>query len=185
MGCIAGSLTSSDLDQVYCLEGVSVISGSDGGGLVGTYCVSDGSPHSVSNSYSRANVSMLDSGGLFGNLRSSGTPFTISSTYASNYVKGTSNTGKITALISFSAVILQVSDVFFNNQTTNASAIGCIESSPSTISSPFQGVTCSDLFSAVSSFNQSIWSGDRLKIEYNFTPGVCSCPDCPTQSPSA
>ena len=37
-------------------------------------------------------------------------------------------------------------------------------------------LNCSLLFGAVNSkFNQSIWGGDRLKIEYEYQMGVCNC----------
>ena len=173
---INGPNSKMTLSELYAKQGVVVNSNNWNtlGGLVGIIESNNLGNISVSNSYARCNITAgsptSNIGGFVGKIfNSTMNPSIIrfDNCYSSNSI--TANGSDISVSIGkidSGNIDLNSSNFFYNNQT-NALA--------NPFSSLVTGVNCVNLLSNVLGFNQTIWGGDSLRIEYGFNsdPDLC------------
>ena len=179
-GSIIGSLiidsVSNDIfiSQVYSGKDVQVSCGGDScGGFIGLINVQN---HTVliENSYSRSNVTStsFSVGGLIGNISTS-ISLNISNSYTSNSVNGLNKLGASIGDFSGNLTLFS-SNYFFNNETNlSLAAVGVAN-----FSTNITGLSCFNLYNQLENFNQSVWGGNELRFQFNFTsvPDICIFP---------
>ena len=176
-GGIAGCMTDSNLGQVYVLDYVSVVCPQQTGGIVGIAKFSSLLTPQLLNSFSRANLTCSClCGGLLGELQqNTSVNFTLSNSYTSSYILGCSATtcGGLLGNSIYNDTP-SFSDVFYNNETIAITPCGAQNLNGCAIT---LGFPCGQLYSQIlETFDQgTIWGGNNLQVQYNFTYGTCNC----------
>ena len=174
------------MTQVYALPQVAVILNfgiSGGGGLFGkleTTSLDQFFSMTINNVYSKANVTCSGTnccGPLAGYFSFvSNTNLTISSSYFANNIL-------CEEFCSPAMVVTQPERVSYS-QVFLRIPLSVTSFPPSNDASSPVALDCITLFKTVNNtFSPSIWGGDRLKIEYNYSNGVLSCPNVTNCSP--
>ena len=181
---IISATTNITFSELYSKQNVEVDCGGilNCGGLIGSITFNSmGSFLSFLNCYSRSRVTAnLIVGGLIGFFQTDTyTPVvSFNTVYNSNQVFGNTDRGASIGLITTNNESISSSNFLFNNQS-NPSVPGVGSGNYPSLTT---GLNCNQLLAQIGIFNQSIWGGDSLRIEYNFTdvPNLC---DTPTNAP--
>ena len=172
-------MNAISLSEVYALSSASVVASSQGGFIGVLLFSSPPLPTSINNVYTRANVTCVGAGIYC-------SPFVAVFLYSSNF----------TANMSFSNVYVSSSsscslscylklyglpnEVSYSQFYFDKSLTYSVLSPNSTDGTFVEGFNCSQLYDRVYyNFSQSIWGGDRLRSEFNYSYGFCSCSSCP------
>ena len=197
--CIAGGAVAliqanvtATLSEVYVSENVTLAlynNSHDAGGLVGEIYFQENCNHdiSITNCYSKATVLAIGLsrvscliGEFSFNNNSINNSISFQNVYSSCKIQASSYVSLITTIPSDRSNFFNFTNVFCSNVSSpNVSAL----IGNSSVNFPIV-LNCSQLWNEVMyGFDQRIWNGDRLRIEYNGEFGKCSCISgciCPT-----
>ena len=209
MGGILGIayVTNIIIDQVYLSSNVTVVlttSTCNLGGFFGHLCFQNQfASFLLNNSYSKATVTPSGSnnvGGFFGNidLTAGNISMIVANTYGSftlgNDVYSFSISGRIGngGFNNTNNQTFSFSNVFYNNVSSPFPPFNSNQLGRTSDGSCPVALNCSSLWNTVvnsGKFDQnSIWNGDKLRIEYYGGFGACSCGSgcvCPTIAPTS
>ena len=176
-GVLGHAQFSFNISEVYSKTSTTVFASMyKSGGLLGV-AIPENYTSMISNSYSTANIpGTSKNGGIIGVLCLF-QPLSISYVYFSANITGGSQVGMVMGCVTgFSNVTLTTSNLLFFN--TSISAVG-FENVNVTVNGT--ALSCSSLWNTVNqSFSQSVWGGNRLKSEYQYSFGCCNCTSgCP------
>eukprot|EP01091_Cochliopodium_minus_P012315 TRINITY_DN3704_c0_g1_i1.p1 TRINITY_DN3704_c0_g1~~TRINITY_DN3704_c0_g1_i1.p1 ORF type:complete len:582 (+),score=79.24 TRINITY_DN3704_c0_g1_i1:1-1746(+) len=173
-GGIIGMSVDNQMDRLYVKSDISIILlGSNGGGICGSISFLTNGVYTLSNSYSKANLSGLNIGGLIGQVNtSSSTKLNFQNSYSSSILVGTSKGSSIGTIFGNNCTF---QNVYYDSNKSQSSSNFTSEGSCSD-SSVAVGYNCTSLYQIISStYSSTVWGGDNLKIENPYTFGNCNC----------
>lgn len=164
------------IEEVYCRE-IEVFGNESCGGLIGKVSVSTNYSLEILNSYTRCNITGIrKTAGFIGEVFVSAIlDLHIEYSYSSNFISSnSSSSGASIGSISNNGAINASSISFLFNNQTNPTYNATGESNLS-LPNFFTSLYCQSLLDAISNFNTTIWGGDSLKSQLDFSPNITLC----------
>ena len=207
VGGITGKVFDAErADQLYTLKNVRIIfrssTGSEFGGLFGSYVIEGDSNYTISNSYTRARIIGRERvGGIIGhlNIDTPDTTVTLSNLIVNSPIKDGPHNGKIIGVLDYNSntqSFVMNNVLYFNGINAYLQEIGLINDGPNTHSEEPLDVDPTEtkkrrsqigavgldyvnlVESAIANFDQDhIWCQDRLRCEQGFNARhqICRC----------